>query len=79
MSLIRKGYRLWPFHRADLQQILYEAAMKRGITFRLGCPVVSLDEDDDTSAVVIKGGERIEADVIVGADGKSEINPPRAT
>jgi salicylate hydroxylase len=62
-----------------LQQVLYEAAIKRGITLRLGCLVVALDEDDQTLAVVVKGGERIEADVIVGADGKSTTNPPRAT
>ncbi|TAQ86911.1 hypothetical protein B7494_g4752 [Chlorociboria aeruginascens] len=63
------GYPLCPLHRADLQQVLYEAAIQRGITLRLGCPVVTLDEDDQTLAVVVKGGERIEADVIVGADG----------
>ena len=36
---------------------------------RLGCPVVGVD--DEEVAVVIKGGERIEADIVVGADGKS--------
>ena len=61
-----------------MQKILYEAAIKRGVAFRLGCPVVALEEDDDTPAVVIKGGEKIEADVVVGADGKSESNLPRA-
>jgi 2-polyprenyl-6-methoxyphenol hydroxylase-like FAD-dependent oxidoreductase len=41
---------------------------------RLGCPVVAIEENDETVAVVIRGGERIEAEVIVGADGKSTIN-----
>jgi 2-polyprenyl-6-methoxyphenol hydroxylase-like FAD-dependent oxidoreductase len=74
MPLISRGCRLRPFHRADLQQVLYQAATKRGITLRLGCPVVTLDEVDETLAVVIEGGERIEADVIVGADGESTMN-----
>lgn len=75
-----RGYRLLHVHRADLQQALYKAAVKRGITLRLGCPVVAVDdEDEENVAVVIKGGERIEADVIVGADGKSTTNAPRPT
>lgn len=45
------------------------AAVSQGVAFRLGCPVIALDEGDETSAIVIKGGERIEANVIVGADG----------
>lgn len=64
------GYPLLHVHRADLQQVLYKAAVERGITLRLGCPVVVIeDEDEENVAVVIEGGERIEADVIVGADG----------
>jgi 2-polyprenyl-6-methoxyphenol hydroxylase-like FAD-dependent oxidoreductase len=59
--------------------VLYEAAKKRGITLRLGCPVVAIEENDETVAVVIRGGERIEAEVIVGADGKSTINSLQAT
>jgi salicylate hydroxylase len=60
--------RIWSVHRADLQQVLYQAAVKHGINLRLGCAVVSVD--DENPAVVIKGGERIPADIIVGADGK---------
>jgi 2-polyprenyl-6-methoxyphenol hydroxylase-like FAD-dependent oxidoreductase len=61
-------FRLWSVHRADLQQVLYDAAVKRGITVRLGCPVVEVD--DEEVSVLIKGGEKIKADIIVGADGK---------
>lgn len=71
-----RGYRLLNVHRADLQQALYKAAVGRGITLRLGCPVA--DVDDENVAIVIKGGERIEADMIVGADGESATNALRA-
>jgi 2-polyprenyl-6-methoxyphenol hydroxylase-like FAD-dependent oxidoreductase len=76
-----RGFRLLHVHRADLQQVLYNAAVERGITLRLGCPVVAIedeDEDEENVAVVIEGGERIEADVIVGADGKSTTKALRA-
>ena len=53
--------------------MLYEAAKKRGIVLRLGCTVTGLDEE--RTAVLIKGGERIEADLIVGADGKLPSSP----
>ncbi len=67
-----RTYRLLHVHRADLQQVLYKAAEERGIVLRLGCPVIAVEEDDAKNvAVVIKGGDRIEADAIVGADGKS--------
>ena len=56
-------------HRADYQQVLYEAAVERGVTIRLGCPVVSVDEA--TASVTLKSGEVIRADLIVGADGRS--------
>jgi flavin-dependent dehydrogenase len=76
MRLTRR-YRLLLIHRADLQQVLYQAAVERGITLRLGCPVVAID--DENVAVVLKGGERIEADVIVGADGKLMMIALRAS
>lgn len=66
-------HRLWPVHRADLQHVLFEAAMKAGVILRLGCLVVAVDEDGQELSVVVKGGERISADVIVGADGTSTL------
>lgn len=49
--------------------------MERGVTLRLGCPVITIDDEhEDNVAVVIRSGERIAADVIVGADGKSTSN-----
>jgi salicylate hydroxylase len=59
---------MWQVHRADYQQVLYKAAEKRGVTLPLGCPVVSVNENKPS--VTIRGGEILEADIIIGADGK---------
>ena len=66
--------RLWPVHRADLQQVLSEAAIKQGVTLRLGCLVVAVDEGDQALSVVVHGGERLFADMVVGADGKPRLS-----
>ena len=57
-------------HRADLQHILWEGAVRQGVTLRFGCSVIAVNEDDQVLSVGVSGGERILADVIVGADGK---------
>jgi 2-polyprenyl-6-methoxyphenol hydroxylase-like FAD-dependent oxidoreductase len=59
--------RFWTVHRADYQQVLYEGAKDKGVIIRLGSRVVSVD--DEHTAVVLQSGERVEADLIVGADG----------
>lgn len=82
-GFIRKGgqrivlmnYRLWPVHRAEYQRVLWEAAKKRGVTLRLGSLVVDIDEEHP--AVIIKGGERIEGDLVIGADGELSLDPRR--
>ncbi|CAG8977439.1 hypothetical protein HYALB_00007771, partial [Hymenoscyphus albidus] len=51
------------------QQILFGAATKRGATIKLGCPVVAIEENEKRITVMVKGGERVEADMVVGADG----------
>lgn len=49
--------------------------MERGVTLRLGCPVIAIDDEhEDDVVVVIRSGERIAADVLVGADGRSTSN-----
>ncbi|KAK5701678.1 hypothetical protein LTR97_004496 [Elasticomyces elasticus] len=65
------GYPLWPVHRANLQHVLFEAAMKQGVVLKLGCLVTAVEEDNLELSVVINGQDRMYADVIVGADGKS--------
>lgn len=57
-------------HRADLQKVMLEAVKLRGVTLRLGCVVVTVHDTNSRLAVEIEGSESIEADVVVGADGK---------
>lgn len=68
------------FHRADLH-----AALLRGVqsvapkAIRLDCRCESVDTSGARPAVVLQSGERVEADLIVGADGvHSRIRVPIA-
>lgn len=69
-------------HRAELQALLLEAA--RGVPLRLGARAASVNQEHGGCAVVLDGGEVIDADLIVGADGvrsavrrSVEASPPR--
>lgn len=53
--------------RSDYQRHLYEAAVDAGCKIRLGSRVTSLDVD--TPLVTLNGGEIIQADLVVVADG----------
>lgn len=55
-------------HRGEIHHILYEHALEMGIEIRLG-QKVSEYWQTETSAGVIANGERIEADVVLAADG----------
>lgn len=56
-------------HRADYHEVMLDEANRLGVEIRLGCNVDSLDFDH--TEVVLDSGERLKADVIVGADGMS--------
>lgn len=59
-------------HRADLQNLLAEAAMEAGATMALGADLTSVEPAfGSVRAVVNQGGELIAhgADILVGADG----------
>ncbi|KAF8850698.1 FAD/NAD(P)-binding domain-containing protein [Acephala macrosclerotiorum] len=61
-------------HRAPLQQLLVQAATEAGAVIKTNARVVNVDESSDSPAVITKDGQRIEADLIIGADGaKSTI------
>ncbi|KZP01355.1 monooxygenase [Calocera viscosa TUFC12733] len=55
-------------HRGELHKILIEHAIEMGIDLRFGQQVTEYWETDDAAGVVVNG-ERLTADVVVGADG----------
>ncbi|TVY16356.1 FAD-dependent monooxygenase OpS4 [Lachnellula arida] len=61
------GFPYWFIHRADYQNILYDAAIEAGIQILLGTPIESVDEKEPT--VILASGKELKADLIVGADG----------
>lgn len=56
-------------HRADYQRVLADEAQRLGAHLRLGVDVVEVECNDQNPSVTLAGGERLVADVIVGADG----------
>ncbi|WP_217240788.1 FAD-dependent monooxygenase [Streptomyces sp. AC555_RSS877] len=54
-------------HRADLQHALAATVPPRSM--RLNTPVVGIDQDDEGACVTTASGERLEADLVVAADG----------
>jgi salicylate hydroxylase len=56
--------------RTDLQFILLNAAKDHPqINLRLGAEVVSVEPDGSTATAILADGERIEGDLVIGADG----------
>ncbi|KIL59725.1 hypothetical protein M378DRAFT_970132 [Amanita muscaria Koide BX008] len=62
------GYPHYHIHRADLHKILYDLARPH-VTIRLNSRVVSVSPDPLSPHVVLKSGEVVYGDVIIGADG----------
>lgn len=54
-------------HRADLHQVLAAAVPPQ--TVRLSTLVVGIEQDEKSARVTTAGGERLEADLVVAADG----------
>jgi salicylate hydroxylase len=55
--------------RQTYQRLLYEAAVREGVNVRFGARVEKLADSSPRPCVILSTGERIEADLIVGADG----------
>jgi salicylate hydroxylase len=62
-----QGYHF--LHRADLIALLLAGASAAGVTLRLLSRVAAVDLDGARPAVFLDGGERLEATLLVGADG----------
>jgi len=63
----RYGAPMYNVHRADLIDIL--ASRLPASAIRLGAKVAGIGQNADRAWVDLAGGERVEADVVVGADG----------
>ncbi|KAK3671319.1 hypothetical protein LTR78_008779 [Recurvomyces mirabilis] len=55
-------------HRGEIHKIIFDHAVEQGVDIKLGQQVTEFFETD-TEAGVISNGERIVADVVLGADG----------
>jgi glycine/D-amino acid oxidase-like deaminating enzyme len=55
--------------KGNIQPILYEVAMKRGVVVHLACPVESVS--DSGPSVVLSNGDIVKGDVIVATDSMS--------
>jgi 2-polyprenyl-6-methoxyphenol hydroxylase-like FAD-dependent oxidoreductase len=55
--------------RRGYQQLLFEEAEKRGVQFRFGSPAETIRDNAERPVLTLKNGIRIEADLIIGADG----------
>jgi 2-polyprenyl-6-methoxyphenol hydroxylase-like FAD-dependent oxidoreductase len=55
--------------RADLHRILLGRAESAGVRVRTGVSPVSIEERPDAAQVVFSDGSRVDADLVVGADG----------
>ncbi|EOD46019.1 putative mak1-like protein [Neofusicoccum parvum UCRNP2] len=58
----------YPAHRGDLAAAFYAHALSLGIEIRLGHRITSYFEDGAAAGVIVDG-QRVAADVVVGADG----------
>lgn len=63
-------------HRGEIHMILHEHALSQGIEIRLGQKVTEYFQTESAAGVIVNG-ERLEADVILAADGvRSKARKP---
>ncbi|KAI0482030.1 FAD/NAD(P)-binding domain-containing protein [Xylariaceae sp. FL0804] len=67
------GTPFWDFHRANLHQCLLDRAVELGGVLRVKARVDNVEcaEDGLTATAVLSTGEKLAADLVVGADGIS--------
>lgn len=63
----RKGYELILTHRADLQEAMLERLGKSSVRF--GSEVAGFEQKENSVRASLVGGQELEADLLVGADG----------
>ncbi len=62
-----QGYHF--LHRADLIDLLLQAALEAGVTLRLLNRIASVDLSGARPTVLLESGDRIETSLLIGADG----------
>lgn len=72
-AISKFGHPWHVMHRADYQRVLVEEALRLGAEIRLGQDVMSVDCTEETPVVLLGGGEKVVANVIVGADGLRSV------
>lgn len=65
----RYGSPFWDFHRADLHACLVNRAVELGADIRVNSRVEDIEFGSSYSTVVLADGQRLTADLVVGADG----------
>jgi salicylate hydroxylase len=55
--------------RRGYQHFLFEEAEKRGVQFRFRSPAETIEDNTTRPVLILKNGDRVETDLIVGADG----------
>jgi salicylate hydroxylase len=55
--------------RRGYQRFLFEEAEKRGVQFRFNSPAEIIEDNATRPALILRNGDRIETDLVVGADG----------
>ena len=69
-SVERYGYPYLMFHRADLHDVLIDAVRaKKADAIHLSCTAAGCDQDGAKVRLLLEGGDVIEGDVLIGADG----------
>ncbi|MCF2948566.1 FAD-dependent monooxygenase [Paraglaciecola aquimarina] len=56
-------------HRADLQQVLYQACINNGVNIHLGQGVKAYQQVDNKVSIEFENGSTQLADILIGADG----------
>lgn len=59
--------------RVSVQKVFYDLAVKNGTDVRFGASVSGIRDGEDEAAVTTNDGETLQADIIIGADGKCAL------
>lgn len=74
MKIIRAILIFWAYQFGQFRKLLKETAVKDGVTFLAGTRITGLETRPYTQpAVILESGEKLKADVVIGADGMESL------